>query len=442
MENQKSIALNIVKHLRKARFEAVWAGGCVRDLVMKKKPHDIDIATSAHPEQVEKLFRKTIPIGKQFGVILVQESQHTFEVATFRAEGKYLDGRHPEEVHFTDSKKDALRRDFTVNALFYDPVKKRVIDYVQGRKDIRAKIIRTVGDPYQRFDEDKLRILRAVRFAANLGFTIEPKTWKAVKQIATQINQVSQERIREELVKIFTRPNAGRGLLLLDESGLLQEIMPEISAMKGVEQGKQFHPEGDVFIHTKLLLDKLKNPSVILAFGALLHDVGKPPTFHREGDKIHFYEHAEIGAEMARQLMKRLRFSNKEIDDVVGCVANHMKFANVTQMREGKLKRFIGSSTFPVEMELHRIDCLSCHGNLENYHFLKKKIKAIKKENLKPKPLINGLDLISEGYKPGPIMGTILHEAYDCQLEGVFSSKQEAINWVNSHYKKNRNVTK
>lgn len=435
MKTQKVIALQIVRTLKKAGFEALWAGGCVRDLVMRKKPHDIDIATSTRPEQVEALFRKTIPVGKQFGVILVQENGYTFEVATFRAEGKYLDGRHPEKVHFTDAKEDALRRDFTVNALFYDPIKKKVIDYVQGKKDIGAKIIRTVGDPYKRFDEDKLRILRAVRFAANLGFTLESKTWKAVKETAHLITQVSQERIREELVKIFTRPNAGKGLLLLNESGLLDKILPEISAMKGVEQGKKYHPEGDVFIHTKLLLDKLKEPSVTLAFGALLHDVGKPATFHREGDEIHFYEHAEIGAEMARQLLRRLRFSNKEIDEISECVNNHMKFANVKQMREGKLKRFIASPTFPVEMELHRIDCLSCHGNLENYVFLKKKIKAIKKENLKPKPLINGNDLISEGYKPGPKMGSILHEAYDAQLEGVFRTRGEAIIWVRKHFR-------
>ncbi|MBI4971428.1 MAG: CCA tRNA nucleotidyltransferase [Candidatus Omnitrophica bacterium] len=431
----KSTALKILKTLRKSGYEALWAGGSVRDLVMRKKPHDFDIATSAKPEDVERLFKRTIPVGKQFGVILVHEDAQNFEVATFRSEGKYVDGRHPEEVRFTTAKEDALRRDFTVNALFYDPITKKVIDYVDGRKDIRAKIIRTVGDPYKRFEEDKLRILRAIRFAANLNFNIEPNTWKAVRDTASKINQVSQERIREELVKILTRSNAGKGLLLLDESGLLKEILPEIAAMKGVEQGKDFHPEGDVFIHTKLLLDKLKHPDVTLAFGALLHDVGKPVTFQREGEKIHFYQHADIGAQMTKQLMKRLRFSNKEIEDVTECVQDHMKFADVKKMREGKLKRFLASETFSVQLELHRIDCLSSHGKLDNYQFLKNKIRQIRKEDLKPKPLISGEDLIEAGYRPGPAMGKILHEAYDAQLEGVIKNREAALKWVEGRFK-------
>ncbi len=434
MKNSKTTALKIVKALKKKGHEALWAGGCVRDLVMRKKPNDIDIATSARPDEVEKLFKKTIPVGKQFGVILVQEDGHVFEVATFRSEGKYLDGRHPENVRFTNAKEDALRRDFTVNALFYDPVKKKIIDYVGGKKDIRAKVIRTVGNPGDRFDEDKLRILRAVRFAANLGFKIEPETWKAVREFAPKIHKVSRERIREELVKIFTRPNAGKGLMLLNESGLLKEVLPEIDAMKGVEQSPEYHPEGDVFIHTKLLLDKLKEPDAVLAFSALLHDVGKPRAFTRDGDKIHFYEHEKIGADMAKEILKRLRFSSKDIDDVSLCVANHMKFAHVKQMREGKLKRFMAQDTFQTELELHRIDCLSSHGKLDNYYFLKKKLKETKKADLKPKPLLNGNDLIQSGYKPGPAMGLILHDLYDAQLEGAIKTRQEALNWVLKHF--------
>ncbi|MBI4397690.1 MAG: CCA tRNA nucleotidyltransferase [Candidatus Omnitrophica bacterium] len=435
MKEQKEIALNIVKTLRKAGFEALWAGGCVRDLLMRKEPHDIDIATSAHPETIERIFPKTIPVGKQFGVILVEEEGGMFEVATFRTEGEYRDGRRPESVTFANPERDALRRDFTVNALFYDPIEKKIMDFVDGERDVWAKVIRAVGSPYARFEEDKLRILRAVRFAANLDFTIEPETWRAVRELAHKIHQVSQERLREELMKIFTRPNAGKGLLLLDESGLLQEILPEISAMKGVEQSPEYHPEGDVFIHTKLLLDKLEKPDPVLAFSALLHDVGKPRAVTRDERGVHFYEHEKIGAVMSQEMLRRLRFSNKEIDEVSACVANHMKFAHVREMREGKLKRFMASPTFSTEMELHRIDCLSSHGKLDNYHFLQKKISEIPEEDLKPKPLVSGHDLIKIGFKSGPEMGKILTALYDAQLEGTITTYDEALEWA----KKNKN---
>ena len=347
---QKTLALQIVKSLHKAGFIAYFAGGCVRDLIMREQPKDYDVATTAKSEDIEKLFSKCVPVGKQFGVTIVVFQEHHFEVVTFRREGVYTDRRHPDEVAFTTPGEDAKRRDFTVNGLFYDPLKCKVIDYVNGKEDIRKKCIRTIGEPEARFEEDRLRLLRAVRFAANLGFTIERKTWAAIKRLRKKIHSVSQERIRDELVKMFTRPHAGRGLELLSESGLLKEVLPEIETMKGVEQPPEFHPEGDVFIHTKMLMDQLENPSVVLAFGALLHDVGKPATFSDEGGRIHFYNHPSVGADIARQMLARLRFSNREIEDIISCVSNHMKFANVKEMRIGKLKQFVARENFPIEL--------------------------------------------------------------------------------------------
>ncbi len=431
---QKKLAIQIIKLLHQAGFVAYFAGGCVRDLVMKERPKDYDIATTATPDDIERLFPKCVPVGKQFGVmIVVMQTQH-FEVATFRREGDYRDGRHPDEIAFTTPAEDAKRRDFTVNGLFYDPLKRSMVDYVEGRKDIRRKLIRTIGDPDARFQEDRLRLLRAIRFAANLGFKIEPETWQAIKRLRKEIHSVSQERIRDELVKMFTRSNAGHGLELLSESGLLKEVLPEVETMKGVEQPPEFHPEGDVFIHTKMLMDQLRNPSVTLAFGALLHDVGKPPTFSDEGNRIHFYNHPNVGAQIARQMLTRLRFSNQEIEDIVSCVDNHMKFANVKEMRIGKLKQFVARENFPVELEMHKIDCLASHGKLELYRFLTRKLKEFEREGLKPKRLINGNDLISIGIEPGPIMKEILEETYALQLEGKVSSRDEAFNWIKKRF--------
>lgn len=415
---------------------AFFAGGCVRDLVMKQEPKDFDIATTAHPETIEKLFKKTIPVGKQFGVIIVLENDIPFEVATFRSEGGYADGRHPSSVSFTTPEEDAHRRDFTINGLFFDPIESRLIDHVGGRGDIEKQVIRTIGKPADRFAEDKLRLLRAIRFAANLNFKIEPETWKEIKRLAHTIEVVSPERIRDELIKLLTRPHADRGLELLSESGLLKIVLPEIEAMKGVEQQPDFHPEGDVFVHTKLLMQKLENPSIILAFGALLHDVGKPVTFSKEKGKVTFYNHSHIGSEMAERLLKRLRFSNREIDGILSCVENHMKFGDVQVMRVGKLKQFVSRENFNTELELHRIDCESSHGKLDNYYFLKKKIEEYQKENLKPKPLVNGNDLLASGYAAGPILKQILEQSYELQLEGKFADKNQAIQWVLEHFKK------
>lgn len=433
---EKELATEIVKKLSKAGFAAYFAGGCVRDLLMNQSAKDYDIATTASPDQVMRLFDKTVAVGKQFGVIIAIVNDHQFEIATFRREGPYQDGRHPQGVSFTSPEEDAKRRDFTINGLFYNPLNQEVIDYVEGKKDIELKLIQTIGNPEERFDEDRLRMLRAIRFASNLGFKIEPKTWDAIKRLRNQIHSVSQERIRDELVNMFTRPNAGTGLGLLSDSGLLAEILPEIEAMKGVAQPPEYHPEGDVFIHTKMLMDQLDHPSVALAFGALLHDVGKPATFSNEGGKIRFYNHAHRGTEIAEKLLTRLRFSNREIADILSCVENHMKFANVKDMRTGKLKQFVARDNFQTELSLHKIDCLASHGKLDLYHFLQDKIQEFKKEELKPKPVINGYDLMDLGIKAGPVMKEILEEAYSLQLEHKFKSKTDAIEWVRKNYLK------
>ncbi len=424
------IASSIAARLYGKGYVAYFAGGCVRDALMKRPPKDFDIATTAKPEEVEKLFPKTVPVGKQFGVILVLQEGKAFEVTTFRREGEYRDGRHPSEVSYTIPEKDAHRRDFTVNGLFYDPAKGNIIDFVEGEGDIHKGLIRAIGDPYERFEEDKLRLLRAIRFASSLGFKIEEKTWKALCEKAVQIRQVSPERIRDEMVKIFTRPGAPLGFTLLSESGLMKEVLPEIEAMRGVEQPPEFHPEGDVFIHTRMLLERLHDPSMTLALGALFHDVGKPPTYAIRDGRIKFYEHAPVGAKMTELIMKRLRFSNEEIQAVTSCVENHMKFADVQKMREGKLKRFITRPTFQAELELHKIDCQSSHGKLDNYEFLQKKLVEYAAEELKPKPLVNGHDLMGLGMPAGPAMKPMLEEMYELQLEDQLKTREEALAWA------------
>ena len=427
-EKKGRLALGIARALKTKGFTAYFAGGCVRDHLMGEKPQDFDIATTAKPEEVEALFAKTVPVGKQFGVMLVIEEEIQFEVATFRCEGGYQDGRHPSHVSFTHPEEDARRRDFTVNGLFYDPFEQRVIDYVNGVSDISGKMIRAIGDPDARFEEDKLRLLRAIRFASTLDFEIEKKTWEAVCKKSPEIHAVSPERIREELVKIFTRPGAARGFVLLSESGLMKEVLPEIEALRGVQQPENFHPEGDVFEHTRLLLVNLRPPvSTILAFAALFHDVGKPKTSAMRKGRLTFYEHSEEGVKIAQGVMRRLRFSNDEIDGVCECVLNHMKFMDVKKMRIGKLKRFISRFHFNEEMELHRIDCVASHGMLDNYEFLQEKLKECSTEELKPKPLVTGHDLMAMGMQPGPAMKPILEELYELQLEGQFQTKEDAL---------------
>src|SRR3989338_725677 len=355
-EQAEKIAIQIIEKLKAAGFVAFFAGGYVRDLIMGNTPKDYDIATSALPDDIEAMFPKCISVGKKFGVEIVVLEGYQFEVTTFRSDAKYVDGRHPESVSFSSPEEDAKRRDFAINGLFYDPMNRRMIDFVSGQMDIEKKVIRTIGNPQERFEEDHLRILRAIRFAANLNFEIEAATWAAMIRNRTSIHRVSQERIRDELVKMFTRPGAGKGLVLLSESGLLSEVLPEIEALKGVKQPEAYHPEGDVFVHTKLMLDQLKQPvSVELAFSAIFHDVGKPGTFGRtETGDIHFYNHAAVGADIAREALTRLRFSNQEIDRITWAIGNHMRYGDVKEMRIGKLKQLIGKETFEMELELHR----------------------------------------------------------------------------------------
>lgn len=436
-EPKGRLAFSIAKALKDRGFTAYFAGGCVRDHLRGRKPDDFDIATTATPEAIEKIFCRTVPVGKQFGVMIVIEEEVPFEVATFRCEGGYQDGRHPTHISFTQPEEDAKRRDFTVNGMFYDPFAQQVIDFVGGREDLARKRIRAIGDPAKRFDEDKLRLLRAVRFSSTLGFEIEEKTWEALRTNAPKIHEVSPERVREELVKIFTRSGAARGLVLLSESGLMKEILPEVEAMRGVAQPEKFHPEGDVYEHTRLLLEYLRPPvSTILAFSALFHDIGKPKTFAVRKGRLTFYEHSEEGAEIARGIMRRLRFSNDEIEGVAECIANHMKFMDVQKMRSGKLKQFISRPHFAEEMELHRVDCTASHGMLDNLEFLRGKLKEYEHEELKPKPLVTGHDLMAFGMEPGPAMKPILEEALVLQLEGRFKSREEALEWVKNSIRK------
>lgn len=422
-------AVLLIRTLKAERHEAFLVGGCVRDFLMNKPPTDFDIATSARPEEVAKLFKRTIPVGVQFGVQLVLKGKYSYEVATFRTDLGYADGRHPEGVVFSTPRQDALRRDFTVNGLFFDPLKGKVIDYVGGRKDLAARVIRAIGDPAQRFKEDRLRILRAVRFSAVLDFKIEGKTFQAVRRFADKITEVSFERIRDELVKLLTGRHPARGLELLDESGLLAILLPEVEQMKGVAQPPEFHPEGDVYIHTKLVLEKLKSPSPVLAWGAILHDVGKPPTF-KIADRIRFDGHDRVGAAMAERILKRLRFSNADISAVSELVGDHMRFKDVRQMRLSTLKRFMALATFPEQLKLHRADCLASHGDLSNWHFLRKKLKELPPKILKPKPLVDGHDLLQLGFSQGPLIGRILRAVEERQLEGQLTDSAQALAWV------------
>ncbi len=429
-------AREIVARLREHRSVAYFAGGCVRDLVRGEAPKDIDIATDARPEKVQKIFPRTYAVGAHFGVIVVLEDNFQFEVATFRSDGAYLDGRHPTEVHFSSPQEDAARRDFTINGMFFDPIATEVIDFVGGRADLEARIIRAIGDPGQRFTEDRLRMLRAVRFATVLGFEIEPRTWEALRQNSARINEISAERIREELVRIFLSPNRTRGWDLLDESGLLRAILPEIEAMKGCKQPEQFHPEGDVFQHTRLMLKLLpEKVSVPLVFSVLFHDIGKPPTASvDENGRIRFNGHDRVGAEMAEEIMQRLRFSRAEIDATVEMVRQHMVFKDVPRMRIAKLKRFMARPTFEDELELHRIDCASSHRMMENYDFLLRKREEFANEPIIPPPLVRGDDLIALGLEPGPKFGEILEAVETRQLEGALRTREEALDWVKREY--------
>jgi poly(A) polymerase len=429
----KNTAARIVRQLQTAGFDAFWVGGCVRDFLLGREPQDFDIATNARPEQVEKLFRKTVPVGKKFGVIIVIEDGWQFQIATFRAEADYLDGRRPEKVVFADAEADALRRDFTVNGLFYDPRTQKIHDWVGGEKDLRGKIIRTIGAPAERFGEDHLRLLRAVRFAAQLNFEIEPRTFAAMKSLAPKIKLISAERIRDELFKLFRPPHAGRGLALLRDSGLLEHILPELAATVGCEQSPDFHPEGSVFNHIGLMLEKLPaNAHESLPWAVLFHDIAKPVTAERDAKAgvIHFYGHEKVGAEMARAIMSRLRFPKKQIDEIVAAVLHHMQFKDVQQMRKATLRRLLMRATFPLELELHRLDCLGSHGDLELYDFLVGQAEQLSQQPEIRPPLLTGNDLIALGAKPGRELGALLREIREKQLQDELKTPREARNWA------------
>ena len=445
----KDTAISVVRRLRENRFQAYLVGGCVRDLILGRDPADYDVATDATPEQVMRIFPETYAVGAQFGVVLVpvesvtpseiataHEAGKAIEVATFRCDIGYADGRHPDQVRYSkDPREDVQRRDFTINGLLLDPIKNEVLDFVNGQDDLKAGIIRTIGDPKLRFAEDKLRMLRAVRFAARFEYQIDSQTFHAIRAMASQLHQVSHERIRDELTKMLTEGRARRAFELLDEAGLLHEVLPEVEKMKGVEQPPQFHPEGDVWVHTLMLLEKLPpGVSRTLAWGALLHDVGKPPTFRVAPDRIRFDGHVEVGVRMAEEICRRLRFSKEDVEQILSLVANHMRFADVQRMKESTLKRFLRLPRFEEQLELHRIDCQSSHGELGNYHFVRDKLAATPREDFRPAPLVTGNDLIDAGYKPGPKFKEILSAVEDGQLESRLRDKEQAMEFVRTQF--------
>jgi poly(A) polymerase len=446
-------ALRVVVRLRELGHAAYFAGGCVRDMLLGVEPQDFDVATEATPQQVMEAFARTEAVGAHFGVVLVLDDvageRTATEVATFRHDGVYSDGRRPDAVRFSrDPREDVLRRDFTINGLLLDVLKYEacdrlddcILDYVGGRSDLEAKVVRAIGEPQRRFAEDKLRMLRAVRFAARLGFAIEPRTMSAMQAQAAEIGAVSAERVREELTKILTEGHARRGVELLDESGLLKQVLPELVNMKGVEQPPQYHPEGDVWIHTLMLLEHLPaGASATLAWGMLLHDVGKPATFTapdpaKAGDRIRFNGHVEVGVAIARAILNRLRFSNEECEQILSLVQHHMQFGDVMKMKQSTLKRFLRLPKFDEHLALHRADVMSSNKHLELYEFAKSKLAELGEDEIRPVLLLNGRDLIAAGYKPGGAFKEMLLMAEDAQLEGRVATKEEALALVESHF--------
>ena len=468
---QFDAALEIVRTLRAAGYEAYLAGGCVRDLLLGCEPEDYDVATSATPDIVLDMFPRTFAVGAHFGVVLVADGapqtnsegsrgeSPVTEVATFRSDGVYSDGRHPDEVRYTKTAaEDVQRRDFTINGLLLDPVqlfpqalkpvisgrddvraeagtfqvsgdlRTAVLDYVGGLGDLDAGVIRAIGRPEKRFEEDQLRLLRAVRFAARFGFSIEAATVSAMRKLAARILAVSRERIREELTKMLTEGHARRAFELLDETDLLVQVLPEVSRMKGVAQPPQFHPEGDVWLHTLMLLEQLEpGCAMTLAWGALLHDVGKPPTYREAPDRIRFDGHVEVGVAIGAEICRRFRFSNEETDQILALIENHMRFADAPRMKASTLKRFFRLDNFPEHLALHRMDCLAAHRNLEIWNFVRERYESIPEEDVRPKPLLTGRELIAAGYTPGPAFKEVLRVVEDAQLEGSITTQEEAM---------------
>lgn len=446
----KEFATSVVQSLRQQGFQAYLVGGCVRDLLFGREPKDYDVATDATPQQVMEIFPETYAVGAQFGVVLVPvpdgipgaseaetpAKSHAVEVATFRSDVGYTDGRHPDEVRFSKSpQEDVARRDFTINGMLLDPLSGEVLDYVGGREDLKAGIIRTIGDPERRFAEDKLRMLRAVRFAARFEYRIQPQTFAVMQKFVEQIRVVSRERVRDEMTRMLTEGHARRAFEMLDESGLLEYVLPEISKMKGVEQPAEFHPEGDVFVHTLLLLDYLPHPCpATLAWGALLHDVGKPATFRVASDRIRFDDHVDVGVKIAQEICRRMRFPNDDTEQILALVDNHMRFGDAMRMKESTFKKFVRMPKFDEHLALHRADCLASQRNLTTYEFVRKKRSEIPAEKMRPSPLVTGDDLIAAGHVPGPKFREILNAVEDAQLEGKLPSRDAALAFVRREF--------
>ncbi|HEX9263865.1 MAG TPA: CCA tRNA nucleotidyltransferase [Candidatus Binatia bacterium] len=427
-------ALFVVQRLRQEGYQAFFAGGCVRDMLLHKPPQDYDITTNAKPEDIQRIFPATIPVGAQFGVILVLIDAQPFEVATFRHDGPYLDGRRPSHVRYGTLEEDIRRRDFTINGMVYDPVEDRVIDLSDGRKDLEQRRIRAIGDPRERFEEDRLRMIRAVRFAASLNFEIDPLTFAAIQPLAGTVTQIAWERIGDEITRILTEGGARRGFELLDQSGLLEILLPEIVALKGTRQSPDYHPEGDVFAHTLLLLSHLQAPTETLAYGCLLHDVAKPVCFRQDGERITFYGHTEKGAAMAEEVLKRLKRGRAVWERVAYLVHNHLRHVQAPQMRLSTLKRFLREEGIDELLELARIDALASNGDLQYYRFCKERLAELDQETIRPAPLVRGNDLIALGFTPGPIFADILRQVEDQQLGGELKSRQEALDWIHRNY--------
>jgi putative nucleotidyltransferase with HDIG domain len=437
--NSRELANSVCDTLQRHGHKAFLVGGCVRDLLLHREPADYDVSTSATPAEVLQLFPHGLDVGAHFGVVLLCQNSLKLEIATFRSDIGYSDGRHPDKVVFSQTpEEDVQRRDFTINGLLMRHDTNEVLDFVEGRADLDAHIIRAIGDPSRRFAEDKLRMLRAVRFAARFAYTIEPATFAAIRRQASEIHAVSAERIREELTKLLTEGAARRGFELLDALDLLQEVLPEVAAMKNVPQPPQYHPEGDVWIHTLLMLERLPaQASPTLAWGTLLHDVGKPPTFRsasETGDRIRFDGHVEVGVRMTEEICRRLRFSNDDTDQVKALVANHMKFKDVTQMRTATLKRFVRLPQFGEHLELHRLDCLSSHGNLDAYDAVRTFLADTPPAQVRPPRLLSGDDLKTLGYTPGPQFQRILASLEDAQLDETVQSREQALQFVRKHF--------
>jgi poly(A) polymerase len=437
--NPRELAETICRRLRSAGHQAYLVGGCVRDLQLGREPTDYDVATDARPERVQELFPDSLSVGARFGVILVVDGESQVEVATFRSDIGYSDGRHPDRVEYSRTpEEDVRRRDFTINGLMLDPESGAVLDFVGGRADLRAGLVRAIGDPVVRFREDKLRMVRGVRFAARFGYAIEKATFSAIQEAAGQINQVSPERLGEELTKLLTEGAARRGFELLEQSSLLEVLLPEIARMRGVEQPPQYHPEGDVWIHTRMMLEKIHaGAPATLAWAVLLHDVGKPPTFasaEKTGDRIRFDGHAEIGAVMAAEICRRLRFSTADTEQIESLVANHLRFKDVFAMRPATLKRFVRLPQFHQHLELHRLDCISSHGMLDAYEFVCRFLRETPPEQVRPARLVSGDDLKEMGLQPGPRFKEILESVEEAQLEGRLKKRDEALAFVRSKY--------